>query len=78
MPTDARRVGGAPAAAGRTLAAMAEACVDPIPFDDTVEETVHRSIQDVWRAQNAAWRTKVLSELRRGVPAQRDDSPRTA
>ena len=57
---------------------MAETCVDPIAFDDTVEETVHRSIQDVWRAQNAAWRTKVLGELRAHVPTPREDAPRTA
>jgi len=57
---------------------MAETCVDPIVFDGTVEEAVHRGIQDVWRAQNAAWRTKVLGELRARVPAPRDDGPRTA
>jgi hypothetical protein len=57
---------------------MADTCVDPIPFDDTDEAPVHRSVQDLWRAQNAAWRARVLGELRARVPAQREDSPRTA
>lgn len=58
---------------------MAETCVDPIAFDDDPAEVpVHRGIQDVWRAQNAAWRTKVLGELRARVPVQREDAARTA
>ena len=32
------------------------------------EGEVHRSIQDVWRAQNAAWRARVLGQLRQPGP----------
>jgi hypothetical protein len=35
---------------------------------DVDEGEVHRSVQDVWRAQNAAWRTKVLGQLRQAGP----------
>lgn len=32
------------------------------------EGEVHRSVQDLWRAQNAAWRTRVLGQLRQAGP----------
>lgn len=28
------------------------------------EAEVHRSVQDLWRAQNAAWRARALGQLR--------------
>lgn len=33
-------------------------------IDGTDEVEVHRGVQDLWRAQNAAWRARALSELR--------------
>jgi hypothetical protein len=38
-------------------------------FIENVEEgEVHRSVQDLWRAQNAAWRARVLGQLRQAGP----------
>jgi hypothetical protein len=34
------------------------------------EGVVHRSVQDLWRAQNAAWRARVLGQLRQAGPAE--------
>jgi hypothetical protein len=31
---------------------------------------VHRSVQDLWRAQNAAWRARVLGQLRQSAPVE--------
>lgn len=36
--------------------------IDGVENGSAVE--VHRSVQDLWRAQNAAWRTRVLGQLR--------------
>lgn len=38
--------------------------------DAGAEGVVHRSVQDLWRAQNAAWRARVLSQLRQAGPAE--------
>jgi len=35
---------------------------------DGEEREVHRSVQDLWRAQNAAWRARVLGQLRQATP----------
>ncbi len=32
--------------------------------DEALHSVVHRSVQDLWRAQNAAWRARVLGQLR--------------
>jgi len=37
---------------------------DSYLLDGTDEAAVHRSVQDLWRAQNAAWRARVLGQLR--------------
>jgi hypothetical protein len=39
-----------------------------IVIDNVEEEPVHRSVQDLWRAQNAAWRARVLGQLRQAGP----------
>jgi hypothetical protein len=36
--------------------------------DGADEAQVHRSVQDLWRAQNAAWRARVLGQLRQPGP----------
>lgn len=44
---------------------------DVFVIDDVDEGEVHRSVQDLWRAQNAAWRARVLGQLRQGgAPAE--------
>ena len=47
---------------------MVERRGDTYYIDDVDEGEVHRSIQDVWRAQNAAWRARVLGQLRQAGP----------
>ncbi|MDT7539589.1 MAG: hypothetical protein QOI82_3174 [Actinomycetota bacterium] len=47
---------------------MGELRGDTFFIEDVDEGEVHRSIQDVWRAQNAAWRARVLSQLRQPGP----------
>ncbi|MDT7570625.1 MAG: hypothetical protein QOE05_799 [Actinomycetota bacterium] len=51
---------------------MAERRGDTYYIDGSLDEgddgSVHRSIQDVWRAQNAAWRARVLGQLRQPGP----------
>lgn len=41
------------------------------------EVEVHRSVQDLWRAQNAAWRARVLGQLRQPGPVD-ELTPQTA
>lgn len=42
---------------------------DTYVIDASLEEgEVHRSVQDLWRAQNAAWRARVLGQLRQAGP----------
>lgn len=43
---------------------MVEKRGDTYLIDGTDETAVHRSVQDLWRAQNAAWRARVLGQLR--------------
>lgn len=47
---------------------MGERVGDTYYIEDVDEGEVHRSIQDVWRAQNAAWRARVLGQLRQPGP----------
>ena len=47
---------------------MGELRGDTFYIEDVDEGEVHRSIQDVWRAQNAAWRARVLGQLRQPGP----------
>lgn len=47
---------------------MVEKRGDTYVIDDVDEGEVHRSVQDLWRAQNAAWRTRVLGQLRQAAP----------
>lgn len=56
---------------------MVEKRGDTFLFDATDEVEVHRGVQDLWRAQNAAWRARVLGQLRQGAPAE-DRAIRTA
>ena len=49
-------------------------------FIDGADEAggeVHRSVQDLWRAQNAAWRARVLGQLRQPGPVD-ELQPQTA
>lgn len=59
-------------AAGRTLRFMVEKHGDTYVIDALLdggdEIQVHRSVQDLWRAQNAAWRARVLGQLRQAGP----------
>ena len=55
---------------------MVERRGDTFYIDDVDEGEVHRSIQDVWRAQNAAWRARVLGQLRQAGPV--DELPAQA
>jgi hypothetical protein len=43
---------------------MVETCGDTYRIDGSDDVEVHRSVQDLWRAQNAAWRARVLTQLR--------------
>lgn len=43
---------------------MVEQRGDTYLIDNGDEPEVHRSVQDLWRAQNAAWRARVLGQLR--------------
>lgn len=43
---------------------MVEKRGDTYLIDGTDETAVHRSVQDLWRAQNAEWRARVLGQLR--------------
>ena len=43
---------------------MVEKRGDTYLIDSSDEAEVHRSVQDLWRAQNAAWRARVLGQLR--------------
>jgi hypothetical protein len=43
---------------------MVEKRGDTFLIDNGDETEVHRSVQDLWRAQNAAWRARVLGQLR--------------
>ena len=47
---------------------MVEKHGDTYVIDDVPECEVHRSVQDLWRAQNAAWRARVLGQLRQPGP----------
>jgi hypothetical protein len=47
---------------------MGELHGDTFVIDNVEEEPVHRSVQDLWRAQNAAWRARVLGQLRQAGP----------
>ena len=48
---------------------MAEQRGETFFIDNVEEPEVHRSVQDLWRAQNAAWRARVLGQLRQAAPA---------
>ena len=43
---------------------MVETRGDTYRIDGSDDVVVHRSVQDLWRAQNAAWRARVLTQLR--------------
>jgi hypothetical protein len=43
---------------------MVEASGGTYRIDGSDDAVVHRSVQDLWRAQNAAWRARVLAQLR--------------
>lgn len=47
---------------------MVEKRGDTYLIEDVDEGKVYRSVQDLWRAQNAAWRAKVLGQLRQAGP----------
>ncbi|MCU1591505.1 MAG: hypothetical protein JWP11_2761 [Frankiales bacterium] len=47
---------------------MVEKHGDNYLITDVEEGEVHRSVQDLWRAQNAAWRARVLGQLRQAAP----------
>ena len=47
---------------------MVEKHGDTYVIDNVDEGEVHRSVQDLWRAQNAAWRARVLGQLRQAGP----------
>jgi hypothetical protein len=49
---------------------MVEKRGDTYLIDGTEEGEVHRSVQDLWRAQNAAWRARVLGQLRQAGPVE--------
>ena len=49
---------------------MGELRGDTFFIEDIDEGEVHRSIQDLWRAQNAAWRARVLGQLRQAGPVE--------
>lgn len=49
---------------------MAEQHGDTFVIDAPDECVVHRGVQDLWRAQNAAWRARVLSQLRQAAPVE--------
>ena len=57
---------------------MAEMCGETIRIDGTDDITtpVHRGVQAMWREQNAAFRARVLEQLRQTRP--RDEQARTA
>ncbi|MCU1673875.1 MAG: hypothetical protein JWN77_1988 [Frankiales bacterium] len=46
---------------------MADTRTEPVRIDATedADTTVHRSVQAMWREENAAFRARVLGELRR-------------
>jgi hypothetical protein len=50
---------------------------DTYLIDASEDGEVHRSVQDLWRAQNAAWRARVLGQLRQGGPVD-ELSPSTS
>jgi hypothetical protein len=54
---------------------MVERRGDTFYIDDVDDVEVHRSIQDVWRAQNAAWRARVLGQLRQAGPVDELPAP---
>lgn len=59
---------------------MVEKRGDTYLIDDAAEGgevQVHRSVQDLWREQNAAWRARVLGQLRQAGPVE-DLNARTA
>jgi hypothetical protein len=59
---------------------MVETRGETFHFDDTAdggEVQVHRSVQDLWREQNAAWRARVLGQLRQPGPVD-ELTPQTA
>ncbi len=47
---------------------MVEMRGDNYLITDVEQGEVHRSVQDLWRAQNAAWRARVLGQLRQAAP----------
>jgi hypothetical protein len=47
---------------------MGEQRGDTFIIDNDEDGEVHRSVQDLWRAQNAAWRARVLGQLRQAGP----------
>jgi hypothetical protein len=49
---------------------MVEKRGDTFFIEDVDEGEVHRSVQDLWRAQNAAWRARVLGQLRQAGPVE--------
>jgi hypothetical protein len=56
-------------ARGPTLADMPETPGDTYLIEAVEEGVVHRSVQELWRAQNAEWRARVLGQLRQVTPA---------
>lgn len=54
---------------------MAESLAETIVIDGTEDSTapVHRNVQALWREQNAAFRARVLEQLRQTRP--REGSP---
>ena len=54
---------------------MAESRAETIVIDGTEDSTapVHRGVQAMWREQNAAFRARVLEQLRQTRP--REESP---
>jgi hypothetical protein len=54
---------------GRTLTGMPQTSGDSYLIEAVEEGVVHRSVQDLWRQQNAEWRARVLGQLRQAVPA---------
>jgi hypothetical protein len=48
---------------------MPETPGDTYLIEAVEEGVVHRSVQELWRAQNAEWRARVLGQLRQVTPA---------
>jgi hypothetical protein len=56
---------------------MAETRADRVPLDTPAEAPAQRGVQAMWREQNAAFRARVMEQLRQTRPRE-DAQPQTA